>query len=124
MSYPGIEPLSFRASGMNPDGAVVVDSLTPTFRWKQPVADLMSRMDLAVWFVGPDGIPGELYYSKEGFFGDSHTMTQPLAPGVEYFWSVKKSDSTVWATASYVGVSPIGAAWKKGLPFKIKAPLK
>jgi len=43
MSYPGIEPLSFRASGMNPDGAVVVDSLTPTFRWKQPVDDLMSQ---------------------------------------------------------------------------------
>lgn len=51
-------------------------------------------------------------------------MTQPLAPGVEYFWSLKKSDGTVWATAGYVGVSPIGAAWKKGLTFKIKAPLK
>lgn len=124
MSYPGIEPLAFKPSGMNPNGAVSVDSLTPTFKWKQPIEDLMTRMDLAVWFVGADGTPGELYYSEEGFVGSQHTMKKPLAPGVEYFWSVKKSDSTVWATANYVGVSPIGAAWQKGLPFKIKAPAK
>jgi len=124
MSYPGIEPTSFKPSGMSPNAAVLVDSLTPTFKWKQPVEDVMTRMDIAVWFVGAGGTPGELYYSEEGFVGSQHTMKKPLAPGVEYFWSVKKSDSTVWATANYVGVSPIGAAWQKGAPFKIKAPLK
>lgn len=124
MSYPGIEPLSFRPSGMSPNAAVSVDTLTPTFRWKQPIEDIMTRMDLAVWLVGPDGLPGELYYSEQGFVGNQHTMKIPLAPGIEYFWSVKRSDSTVWATASYAGVSPIGVAWQKGLPFKIKAPAR
>lgn len=124
MSYPTIEPLTFRPSGMNPNGSVEVDSLTPTFKWKQPLEDLMTRMDIAVWFVGADGTPGEIFYSDEGFVGSQHTMKKPLVPNLEYFWSVKKSDSSVWATASYVGVSPIGAAWQKGLPFKIKAPAK
>ena len=124
MSFPTIEPVTFKPSGMSPNGAVLVDSLTPTFEWKQRPEDLMTPMDLAVWFVGPDGAPGELYYSEQGFVGSRHKMKLPLAPGVEYFWSVKKSESTVWATANYVGVSPIGAAWGKGLPFKIKAPAK
>lgn len=124
MSYPTIEPISFKPSGMSPNGAVDVDSLTPTFKWKRPPEDVMQPMDLAVWYVGKDGTPGELFYSEAAFLGSEHTMKTPLVPGLEYFWSVKRHDSTVWATASYVGVSPIGAAWQKGLPFKIKAPAK
>jgi hypothetical protein len=122
LSFPTIEPISYKPSGMSPTSAVLVDSLKPTFKWKQQ--DLTEKMDLAVWFVGPNGAPGELYYSEEGIWGGQQTMQKPLAPGVEYFWSVKKSSSSVWATADYVGVSPIGAAWGKGYPFKIKAPSK
>jgi hypothetical protein len=122
MTYPTIEPTSYRPSGMAPAAAVEVDSLTPTFSWKQPPADVMARMDLAVWEVNPDGSPGETYYSVRGFVGNQHTMTKPLEPGTEYFWSVKRSDSFQWAKANYVGVSPLGAAWQNGVPFKIKAP--
>jgi len=86
MTYPTIEPTSYRPSGMAPAAAVEVDSLTPTFSWKQPPADVMARMDLAVWEVNPDGSPGETYYSVRGFVGNQHTMTKPLEPGTEYFW--------------------------------------
>lgn len=122
MSYPTFEPISYKPSSMGPAEAIPVDSLTPTFSWRQRAEDVMARMDLAVWQVGPNGSPGEQFYFAQGIIGNQHQITKPLVAGTEYFWSIKRSDSSVWATANYVGVSPLGAAWQNGVPFKIKAP--
>lgn len=123
-SYPVVEPITFKPSavGLSPNAAVEVDSLTPTFKWKQP--DQMAKYDFAVWYVGAGGAPGEIFHYEEETWGGQYTLQKPLSPGLEYFWSVKKSGTSEWATANYLGFSPIGAAWGKGLPFKIKAPAK
>lgn len=78
--------------------------------------------DFAVWEVQRDGSVGEVVAQKEGIFGTSYKLEKPLQPDREYYWSVKKSNSSVWATISFVGVSPIGANWGHGQPFKIKTP--
>jgi hypothetical protein len=121
VSYPTIEPLSFKPSAMAPAAAVEVDSLTPTFKWRCP--DPTEKDDLAIWRLAPDGSPGETFVFKRNIPGGQYTLEEPLTPGEEYFWSVKSSGSFIWAKANYVGVSPLGAAWQNGLPFKIKAPV-
>jgi len=121
VSYPTIEPLTFKPSGMAPTAAVEVDSLTPTFKWRCP--DPTEKDDLAIWRLAADGSPGETFIFKRNILGGQYTLEDPLTPGEEYFWSVKSSASFIWAKANYVGVSPLGAAWQNGLPFKIKAPL-
>ncbi len=121
VSYPTIEPLTFKPSAMAPAAAVEVDSLTPTFKWRCP--DPTEKDDLAIWRLAPDGSPGETFIFKRNIVGGQYTLEEPLTPGEEYFWSVKFGGSFIWAKANYVGVSPLGAAWQNGLPFKIKAPL-
>jgi hypothetical protein len=121
VSYPTIEPLTFKPSAMAPAAAVEVDSLTPTFKWRCP--DPSEKDDLAIWRLAPDGSPGETFVFKRKILGGQYTLEDPLTPGEEYFWSVKSSASFIWAKANYDGVSPLGAAWQNGLPFKIKAPM-
>lgn len=119
--FSQIEPVSFRPSGANPQKAIVVHSLSPTFQWK-PAPDATSY-DLAIWRIGPDQAPGEIEYYKEEIEGTSHTVEKVLLPG-EYYWSVKKHDSGVWSTASFKSINPIFLSWGHGLPFKIKVEAK
>jgi TonB family protein len=121
MSFPTIEPTSFRPSGMAPNDFIEVDSLTPTFTWRHP--NFTEMDEIAIWQVAPDGSPGETFLYEKNVPGGQYTLKEPLTPGEEYFWSVRPTGSFVWAKANYVGVSPLGAAWQNGVPFRIKAPL-
>jgi len=122
--FPTIEPVSFRPSSVAARGAVDVDSLTPTFSWKTTDAagGVAENFDFGLWEVLSDGSVGEVVEQKAAIFGTSYKLEKPLLPDREYYWSVKKSSSSVWATVSFVGVSPIGANWGHGMPFKIKTP--
>lgn len=115
--FPTIEPVTYRPSGVAPQAAVEVHSLTPTFKWKP--APGVAEYDFALWLVGPDGSPGEVEYYREKIADTEHTVSKILLPG-EYFWSVKPHGSTVWATASFTQVNPLFVSWGKGLPFRIK----
>jgi len=119
--FPTLEPVSPRPSSISARGAVDVDSLTPSFSWKaaESGGGVGDTYDFAIWEVLSDGSVGEVVAQKSGIFGTSYTVEQPLLPDHDYYWSVKKTNSSVWATISFVGVSPIGANWGHGQPFKI-----
>lgn len=122
--YPTFEPVSPRPSSVSARGAVGVDSLTPTFSWKAGGAagGFSDTYDFAIWEVLSEGSVGEVVEHKEAIFGTSYTLAKPLQADRDYYWSVRKSGSSVWATISFVGVSPIGANWGHGQPFKIHTP--
>jgi len=120
--FPIIEPVSYRPSDIHPQNAVPVDTLSPTFSWK--TTDSRQGYDFCIWQVGPDGAPGETYYYKEDIAGTEHVPEKLLEPNGEYFWSVRKHGSTVWATTSFTQFNPLYTSWGKGLPFHIKVQMK
>ncbi len=124
-SYPTIEPLTYRPDLQAPQDPVPVDSLTPTFRWRQP--DPEARADFAIWNVGSGGQPGEIAYHAENLAGGTHTLAAPLMPGTEYFWSVRRAGTNDWAKLKYrewyLAPPPIGGLTvPKRVLFKIRTP--
>src|SRR5579883_2803545 len=127
-SFPTMEPITYKPSLTSPQGAVQVDTLTPTFKWKQP--DPSATADFVIWKVRSDGLPGDVVYHAENITGGAHTITSPLSLNTEYFWSVCASGTNDWATmkytTAYVVPTPVvgvgGYSVRRGIPFKIKTP--
>lgn len=108
--------------------AIVVDSLTPTFKWEQPNPE--KTAEFVIWAVGFYGYPGDVVYHAENIFGSRHTPTTQLQPGTDYFWSVRETGSQEWASMKYTRLivipTPVVAvgSWSKRdrIPFKIHTP--
>ena len=118
--YSTLEPVSPRPVITSARNPVYVDSLTPSFSWKG--GSPSGYYDFCIWEVQADGGIGESVVQKTQIIGTSFKLETPLAPDHEYYWSVKPSDSSVWATITFTGISPLGVNWGSGIPFKIKTP--
>jgi hypothetical protein len=128
-SFPTLEPVAYKPSLIAPQEPVLVESLTPTFKWSQ--TDPEAKADFILWSIGPDE-PGKLgaYYIK-GISGCQYHISEPLVPGTEYCWSVRISGTLEWANMKYsrAVVVPTPSfvfgsfSVQGGIPFKIKTPL-
>lgn len=127
-SFETIEPLTFKPNPIAPLDAILVSSLTPTFRWRQPDPALPS--DFAIWSAGPKGMPEDLVYYAQAIKGCEHRVSTPLKPDTDYFWSVRLSTTNKWATMRCTRVfiipTPVvgvgGYSTLKAIPFKIRTP--
>jgi hypothetical protein len=112
---------------------VVVDSLQPVFKWQAASPGLTA--DLAIWEAvkshpgGNYDIRGRLVYHKEGLTGEEHRLDKPLDPDTTYFWSIKPTGTTAWATATFqnqtIGILPgssSGSQTISGCFFLIQTP--
>lgn len=108
-TFHGVTPLSPEAG--NPNRPQLTDSLQPVFRW-EPAPEAGVTYDLIVY----DGIKiesfiegvkrsvGKEIYYRTGLTKAEHQMEEPLKPGSEYYWSVRKrlNDTvTAWTTYDY-----------------------
>jgi len=127
-SFQTIEPLTFKPNPIAPFDAILVGSLTPTFKWRQPDPTVPS--DFAMWSDGPEDTPQDLVFYAHAIKGCEYHITTPLKPDTAYFWSVRLSTTNVWATMQdtrvYVIATPVagvaGYSTSKGIPFKIRTP--
>jgi hypothetical protein len=122
--YGGIKPLYPNAGHAGYNGSnvwpapVIVDSLTPTFRW-QPDTDRPCTYDFAIWDEGEKiGNPligyssgmdllrlGHPIYYKEALTQPEHKIELPLGPSTLYYWSVRiRAKDTVsdWAYFDFI----------------------
>jgi hypothetical protein len=127
-TFPTIEPVTFKPSLIRPGQPILVDSLTPTFKWEQD--DPHDKADFAIWTVVGGGRVTEMFFERFGISGSTYKLEQPLTPNGDYVWSVRISGTEQWATMNYtqgmVIPTPVAAfgEWSrsKGIPFRIKAP--
>lgn len=108
----GIRPIE---PGVGHYAPVVVDSLSPTFRW-EPLRQPETKYDLAVFAAAGRGKPMTRVYYREGLTETGHKMEETLSPGSHYFWSVRfRRGATTgpWANYSHTVVlpSPVLIAW-------------
>ena len=107
-SFAGVKPL-FPEVG-NPNFPAAIDTLRPTFEW-QAVAGAQSY-DLIVYegikeesfWEGTKRAVGREVYYREALPTTRHTIEQDLAPGTEYYWSVrvrKGGEVSEWSVYDY-----------------------
>ena len=113
--YGGVKPIYPDAG--HDSSAVMVDSLTPTFRW-QPDVNRPCTYDFAIWDHAEEIRTGNplvgyrtniefrsyIYY-KEALPLPEHKIEIPLAPSTVYYWSVRiRSGDKVseWAYLDYL----------------------
>jgi hypothetical protein len=100
--HRGIKPIEPEVGHYSP---VVVDSLTPTFRW-HPLRQPDTRYDLGIF----QAENGKSVYYREGLTAPEHTVEDSLQPGANYLWSVRFRRGTVvgpWANYNHTVVAPI-----------------
>lgn len=96
-----------------------VTTTHPTFRWSGLTTnDLNTNYSLGIWGSvvadtslrgsvlhsssnGPVLMRGELIFKKDQIQGNEFRPDVTLIPGRYYFWSVKPSNSSEWATVRY-----------------------
>ena len=126
-TFPTIKPVTFEPSLIQPGKPVVVDSLTPLFKWKQE--DPHYRADFAIWRI-TENSSATLFLERDGILGSQYRLENALTPDAEYIWSVRITGSHQWARMNYtqgmVIPTPVVAfgEWshRTGLPFRIRAP--
>jgi hypothetical protein len=118
----------------SPNDPVLVDSFRPTFRWS--ALSPGQTFDFAIWEAstrsatyGTEFVRGQLFYSKSGIIGTEYRIDRDLPPHRPFYWSVKPTGTTEWATydSTFVSFAPIpGAAGIdptiKGVYFLIATP--
>jgi hypothetical protein len=80
-----------------------VDSLQPEFQWRG--LGTGKTYDLAVWDsikVGEDPVPKRrrMIYERSGIAANLHKLEIQLEPGNFYYWSVRETGTSTWATTS------------------------
>lgn len=92
-SFAGVKPV-FPEVG-NPNFPTAIDTLRPTFEWQaKPGAgsyDLIVYEGIkeeSFWEGTKRAVGREVYY-REALLSTRHTIEQDLAPGTEYYWSVR-----------------------------------
>jgi hypothetical protein len=107
---------------------VVVESLSPTFKW-QPMPDSETRYDLAVFERIGSGKPGKSIYYREGLQNAEHKLDTSLRPDADYYWSVRsRRGASVgdWSTYDHKLLVPIPFGFyyqgQENLYFPFKTP--
>lgn len=103
-----------------------VDSLSPTFRWKND-SKVSSTYDFAIWdeelgFRMKSRLP--IYY-KEALPQPEHKIEVPLAPNTSYVWSVRSRSGdkvSAWATYNYYSFAVVAIGWGTNMLYKFKTP--
>jgi hypothetical protein len=107
-SFTGVKPV-FPEVG-NPNYPSAIDTLRPTFEWQAaPGADSYDLIvyegikDESFWEGTKRAVGPEVYY-REALPSNRHTIEQDLAPGTEYYWSVrvrKGGKASEWSNYDY-----------------------
>jgi len=107
-SFAGVKPLSPEVG--NPNFPAAIDTLRPTFQWQPaPGADSYDLIvyegikEESFWEGTKRAVGREVYY-REAVPTTRHTIEQDLAPGTEYYWSVRVRKGEVvseWSVYDY-----------------------
>jgi hypothetical protein len=111
-----------------------VDSLRPVFKWQAQSPD--RRVDFIIWEAVPvptkgrqalfpilgQYVKGETIYHKEGIIGGEWQLEKDLAPDTPYYWSIRLTGTTSWATASHSFSIILASASYTGEFFMFKTP--
>jgi hypothetical protein len=107
-TYNNLKPISPKPEIYTP---IIVDSLEPVFKWQTKSPD--QKVDLAIWeafksqsVLVMEGaqrlydVKGDVVYNKKGIVGGEHRIEKNLMPDAVYFWSIKPTGTTDWASAN------------------------
>lgn len=103
--HRGIKPIEPEVGHYSP---VVVDSLSPSFRWK-PLPQPETQYDLGIFAAVAPGQPMKTLYYREGLTVPEHKIEATLSPNTLYFWSVRFRRGTTigpWANYNHTVVVP------------------
>ncbi len=131
-AFPLLKPVYPEAG--NPVSPNEVDSLQPTFRW-EPAKEPDMSYDFILYecikttdiWKGTSRTMGRELYYREGLTVTEHRIEDPLAPGKEYFWSVrlrKEDKVSRWAVYHYQPDIFLGGVAVRNYPFLFKTPGK
>jgi len=120
VTYNNIKPLEPEPHSFRFHAPVLIESLTPTFRWEMEKPDL--KVDLIIWKFFGDG--AEVYY-KKSLPNGAHTINKSLIPDSIYSWSIRKTGTKEWSTVNRTLIMAfplVGYEKSQGRFFKIKTP--